>query len=114
MALEILLPVAELIANIAFVLRYGKSRIPVEPVSVPTACLAFLMFGVVIAVISASVISSFSHQTALLTFTGLMTVCTLVGWRMRNSLGFLFSSLYALAYVLSFSVGVASVLLVAF
>ena len=109
MALEVLASFAELVGNAAFLIRYGKSRTPVESVSGFTASLVFLLFGSLSAVVSAVLLSVLSPRSATAIVVSVAGLFGFLGWRMRHGLGFPISPFHGFIYATFFSVGAAGI-----
>lgn len=52
MAFEIIGSIAQVIGEVAFAIRYGKSRTTLPNISLPVACITFLFFGLFIGIFS--------------------------------------------------------------
>ena len=109
MALEVLASFVELVGNAAFLIRYGKSRTPIEPVSGFTASLVFLLFGILLAGVTAALFSALSPPTATAIVVSAVGLFGFLGWRMRHGLGFPISPLHGLFYAAFFSIGAAGI-----
>jgi hypothetical protein len=113
MVLEALASFAELIGNAAFLTRYGKSRTPIEPVSGFTACLVFLLLGLLAAGVTAALFSALSVVKATTIVASALGLFGFLGWRMRGGLGFPISPLHALFYAISFASGAIGIVTLA-
>lgn len=111
MAFEVFASFAEFLGEAAYLIRYGKSKTPPKPVSAITACLVFLLLGLLFCAVFAALFSALSPISASIAALVIVSLCGTAGWRMRSALGFPLSLTATFFYLLSFSIGVASAIL---
>jgi len=113
MALEILGPIIEFIGNTALAIQASKSRGPVSPVSTPVACLSFLFFGAIFALLGFGLAQVIPFVATLIIFVGVVGLALFIAWHAGAALGFQLTTRLAWVYACFFVLGASSVFFVA-
>lgn len=81
MAIEIFAPLAELIGNIGIAIRGRRERSEARTVSVPVACLSYLLVGLVAGVLGIGFLMVFSALVVFLSGSTLLALLLSLAWR---------------------------------